>query len=89
MHANIDVHSIILISEFPGYGIKCIRKFQSNFANMTFSDKSIYDRIFQEVTHKGYEYATKYIKRFQNAQVLFFSVGKYLLRRSTDAHISG
>ena len=24
LHANIDVHSIILIAEFPIYGIKCI-----------------------------------------------------------------
>ena len=26
LHANIDVHSIILISEFPGDGIKFIEK---------------------------------------------------------------
>ena len=28
LHANIDVHSRILITEFPGYGIKCIGKLQ-------------------------------------------------------------
>ena len=42
---------------------------------MTFADKSRYDRTFQQVTHKGGEYAINYIKRFQNAQVLSVSVG--------------
>ena len=28
LHANIDVHSRILISEFPTDGIKCIEKLQ-------------------------------------------------------------
>ena len=42
---------------------------------MTFADKSRYDRIFQQVTHKGGEYAMNYIKIFQNAQVLSVSVG--------------
>ena len=42
---------------------------------MTFADKSRYDRTFQQVTHKGGESAIKYIKRFQNAQVLSVSVG--------------
>ena len=51
--ANIDVHSRRLIDEFPKYGIKCIEKFQSHCANMTFYEKSRYDRTFQQVTHKG------------------------------------
>ena len=55
LHANIDVHSRILIAEFPKDGIKCIEKLQSYFANMNFADKSIYDRTFQHVTHKGGE----------------------------------
>ena len=42
---------------------------------MTFSDKGRYDRIFQQVTHKGGESAINYIKIFQNAQTLSFSVG--------------
>ena len=46
LHANIDVHSRRLIAEFPKDGIKCIDKLQSYCANMTFSDKSRYDRIF-------------------------------------------
>ena len=53
LHANIDVYSRRLIAEFPRDGIKCIEKLQSHCANMTFSDKSRYDRIFQQVTHKG------------------------------------
>ena len=42
---------------------------------MTFADKSIYGRTFQQVTHKRGEYAINYIKRFQNAQALSVSVG--------------
>ena len=42
---------------------------------MTFADKSRYDRIFQQVTHKGGESTINYIKRFQNAQALSISVG--------------
>ena len=52
LHAKIDVHSRRLISEFPKDGIKCIGKLQSHCANMTFADKSRYDRNFQQVTHK-------------------------------------
>ena len=32
LHANIDVHSRILISEFPKDGIKCTEKLQSHCA---------------------------------------------------------
>ena len=42
---------------------------------MTFDDKISYDRTFKEVTHKGGESATKYIKMFQNAHALSVSVG--------------
>ena len=68
MHENIDVHSRILIAEFPKDGIECIEKLQSHCANMTFSDKSRYDRTFQKVTHKK-------DKIFQNAHALSVSVG--------------
>ena len=67
LHEKIDLHSIRLISEFPKYGIKHIDKLQSHCANMTFADKSRYDRTFQQVSHKGGEYAIKYIKRFRNS----------------------
>ena len=53
LHANIDVHSRRLIAELPKDGIKCIEILQSHCANMTFSDKSRYDRTFQQVTYKG------------------------------------
>ena len=48
LHANIDVHSRRLISEYPKDGIKCIEKLQYNSAKMTFADKSRYDRIFSK-----------------------------------------
>ena len=70
LHANIDVRSRRLIAEFPKYGIKCIEKMQSHCANMSFSDKSRYDRTFQQVTLKGGESAIYYIKRFQNSHAL-------------------
>ena len=75
MHPNSDVHSRTLIDEFPKDEIKCLEKLQSHCANMTFADKSRYDRTFQQVTHKGEESAINYIKRFQNAQALSVSVG--------------
>ena len=52
-----------------------MEKLQSHCANMTFADKSRYDRTFQQVTHKGGESAINYIKRFQNTQALSVSVG--------------
>ena len=76
MHANIDVHSRRLIAEFPRDGVKCIAKIQSHCAKMPFSDKSRYDRIFQQVTHKGGESAMNYIKIPQNALDLSFIVGR-------------
>ena len=42
---------------------------------MTFAEESRYDRIFQQVTHKGGESEKKTIKIFQNAQALSVSVG--------------
>ena len=52
-----------------------MEKLQSHCANMTFADKSRYDRTFQQVTHKGGDSYINYIKRFQNAQALSVSVG--------------
>ena len=77
LHANIDVHSRRLVAEFPIYGIKCIERLQLHCANMTFSDKSIYDRTFQQVTNKGGKYAMNYIKIFQNTHALSISVGNF------------
>ena len=44
---------------------------------MTFSEKSRYDSIFRQVTHKGGESAMSYIVIFQNAQDLSVSVGNF------------
>ena len=74
LHANIDVHSSRVFSEFPVDGIKCIERLQSHSANMTFADKSRYGRIFRQVTHKGGYYVMNYSERFQNAQALSVSV---------------
>ena len=74
MHEDIDVHIRRLIAEFPAYEIKCIKKLLSHCANMTFADKSRYDSIFQQVTHKGGESAMNCIKIFPNAEALSVSV---------------
>ena len=76
LHSSIDVHSRRLISKLPGYGVKCILKLQSHCANMTFSDKIRYDRLLQQVTHKGGESEMNYINIFQNAQASSVSVRK-------------
>ena len=52
-----------------------LKKMQSHCANMTFADKSRYDRTFQQVTHKGGGSAINYIKGFQNAHALSVLVG--------------
>ena len=83
MHENIHIHSRRFIAEFPEDGVKCIEKLQLHCANMTFSDKSRYDRIFQQVTHKRGEYATNHIKRFQNSEALSVSlVNSYLVYKT-------
>ena len=74
LYANIDIHSRRLIAEFPKYGVKYLDKVQSHCANMTFADKSRYDRTLQQVTHKGGESAINYINSFQNAHALSVSV---------------
>ena len=69
-YENIDFHSRISIAEFPGDGLKYNSKPQSNFANITFAEKSRYDRIFQQFTHKVGESEKNNINIFQNAQAL-------------------
>ena len=63
-----------LMTEFPKDVIKCIETLQSHCANITFSDKSRYDRIFQQVTHKGGGSVINFINRFQNSHDLSVSV---------------
>ena len=74
-YANSCVHSRRLIAEFPEYGIKCLENLQSHCANMTFADKSRYDRTFQQVTRKGGESSINCIEIFKNTQALSISVG--------------
>ena len=50
-------------------------RIQSHCASMTFSDKIRYDRIFQQVTHKGGESEMNYNKRFQNTRALSVLLG--------------
>ena len=83
LHANIDDPSRRLISELPVDGVKCISKLQSYCANMNFSDKSIYDRIFQQVTHKG---GLLYQDILKQTGIISFS-GKHLLWGSNDAYL--
>ena len=61
MHSYIDVHSQRLIDECPGDGVQAIPILQSQCANMTFADQIIYNRMFQQVVHKGGESETSYI----------------------------
>ena len=75
LHTNIYAHSRRFIAEFTKDGIKYIDKLQSHCANMTFAEKSRYDRTFQQVTNKVGESAINYIKIFQNAHALSVSVG--------------
>ena len=75
MHAKIYLQSRRLIADLPGDGVKFISKLHSHYANMTFSGKSRYDRIFQQVTHKGWGSAMNYYKIFQDSQALSVSVG--------------
>ena len=42
---------------------------------MTFADKSIYDRTFQQVTHKRRESSINYIKIFQNSHAFLIFAG--------------
>ena len=52
---NVDIHSRKLIDELPVDGVNFISKLQSHCANMTFADKSRYDRLSHKATHKGGE----------------------------------
>ena len=75
LYENIDFHSRRRIAEFLRDGVKRISKLQSHCGNIAFDDKIRYDRIFEQVTHKGGESEMKYIKKFKNKQALSVSVG--------------
>ena len=64
----------MLIAEFPGDGMKCIKKICHIVQTWLFLKKK-YDIIFQQVTHRVGESEMNYINRLQNAQALTVSVG--------------
>ena len=65
----------MLIVELSGDGVNVISKLQYHCANITFDEKSRYDRLFHQVSYKGGESAMNYIKIFKNSQALLVSVG--------------
>ena len=74
MHAYIDAHIQRLVHEYTGYGVLSISIFQTQCENMTLSEQIIYNRMFQQVFHKGGESSINYIKRFQNDKALTVSM---------------
>ena len=75
LYEYIDTYSQRLIDEYPGYGLQAIKRLQYQCKNTTFSEKIIYNRMFQQVIHKWGESEINYIKRFQNNKALGISVG--------------
>ena len=55
LNTYIDAHSKILIDEFPGNGVQDISILQSQCENTTFAEQIRYNRMFQQVVHKGGE----------------------------------
>ena len=52
LHAYIDAHSQRLIDEYPWDGVQAISRLQSQYANVTFSGKVRYNRLFKKVIHR-------------------------------------
>ena len=75
LHEYRDGNIQRLIYEYPGDGLQAIKILQSQCANMTFSDKSKYNRPFKQVVHKLGEPAINNIMIFQNDKALEISVG--------------
>ena len=73
-HTYIYVHRQRLIDNYPWDGLHAITILQSQCENMTFSEKSRPNRLFQQVVQIGGESETNYIKIFQNAKTLAISM---------------
>ena len=73
LNAYIDAHSQSLIDEYPENGGQAISILQSKWASMTFVEQSRYNKLYQQVIHKGGESAINYIKIFHNAKALVIS----------------
>ena len=52
LYAYINAQNQILIDEYTGDGVQAITILKSQCANMNFSDKIRYNRLFQQVIHK-------------------------------------
>ena len=75
LYAYIGAHNQILIDDCTGDVVQAISRFLSQCANMTSFDQIFYNRLFQQVIHKGGESATNYIKIFHHSKALDISVG--------------
>ena len=75
LNPYIDSHSQRLIDEYPGDGVQAIKRFKYQCTNMTFSDQSRFNILFQTAIHRGDYSAINYIKIFQNDKFLEVSVG--------------
>ena len=53
LRAYIYANTQILIDEYPEDGVQAISRLKSKCANMNFSNQSRYNRLFQQVIHKG------------------------------------
>ena len=74
MHVYIDVRIQILIYECTGYGVQDISILKHQCENMTFTDQSRYNIMFQKVVHKEGKSEINYMKIFKNAKALAVSV---------------
>ena len=75
LNTYIDAHLQILIEECRRDGVNDISRLKSQCANTAFSDQIIYNRMFQQVIHKGFNRGKQLGKIFQNDKALEISVG--------------
>ena len=58
----------------PGDGVQDISRLKYQYENNNFYDQSRYNKMFQQVVHKGEDSEINYVKIFQDAKVLVISV---------------
>ena len=63
------------MDEYPKDGVHVISRLQHQCENMIFANQRRYNRMFQQVIHKGGYSSINYIKIFQNANDSAISVG--------------
>ena len=83
LHTYIDAYSQRLIDGCTVDVVQAISTFQPQCANITSTDQSRYDRMFQQVVQKGGESKINYTTRFQNAKALKIS----MVNSYTEDHI--